>query len=434
VTDLDGWHEVTIADTAEVIVGQSPPGTSYNKEGIGLPFFQGKADFGALHPTPRVFTTAGTKYSEPDDVLISVRAPVGPTNMTVVRSVIGRGLLALRAKATVEPRYLLWAIRAREQELARLGTGSTFSAVRAHDVREFRIPLAPLAEQRRVVDVLEDHLSRLDAAEADVLNARERTTSLKRAAALRALLGESSTQHSRLTREITEDLVLPDLKDRTWARLGELAEVAGGVTKDSKRDDPSMVEVPYLRVANVQRMRLDLATIATIRVPPAKAEALRLRVGDVLLNEGGDRDKLARGWVWEGQIADCIHQNHVYRARPDTTRILPEWAAWSANYLGGEWAARHGRQSVNLASISLSTIRRMPIPLVDLAEQRRLLDTLADVTGGVARLTTQASALMARSATLRRALLTAAFAGRLTGHASDNDRIEELANASDHSR
>jgi type I restriction enzyme S subunit len=84
----------------------------------------------------------------------------------------------------------------------------------------------------------------------------------------------------------------------TGSGLGEIAEVVGGVTKDAKRQaDPSLIEVPYLRVANVQRGRLDLSMIATIRTSSVQAQKLRLEKGDVLLNEGGDRDKLGRGWV-----------------------------------------------------------------------------------------------------------------------------------------
>src|SRR5690349_7635001 len=97
-----------------------------------------------------------------------------------------------------------------------------------------------------------------------------------------------------------------------WTTLGEIAEVVGGVTKDTKKQsDPALPLVPYLRVANVQRGRIDLRSVAEIRVPSATAERLRLRPGDVLLNEGGDRDKLGRGWIWEGQLSECIHQNHV---------------------------------------------------------------------------------------------------------------------------
>lgn len=135
--------------------------------------------------------------------------------------------------------------------------------------------LPSLAEQGRIVAAIEEQLSRLDEAES-LLNRARQNAARMRAAALGA--------------------ITPRAKE--WATLGEIAEVVGGVTKDSKRQgDQTFVEVPYLRVANVQRGYLDLSEITTIRVSPERASVLRLEPGDILFNEGGDRDKLGRGWV-----------------------------------------------------------------------------------------------------------------------------------------
>ncbi|MGC4792911.1 restriction endonuclease subunit S [Micromonospora saelicesensis] len=164
-----------------------------------------------------------------------------------------------------------------------------------------------------------------------------------------------------------------------WATLGEIADVAGGVTKDSKlQSRPGLVEVPYLRVANVQRGRIDLSNVATIRVPPQKAAQLELQPGDVLLNEGGDRDKLGRGWVWQGQVPGCIHQNHVFRARIRDGSLHPKLLAWYANEVAHKWFELNGKQSVNLASISLSKIRTFPVPVPTVEEQWRIVEILDD--------------------------------------------------------
>jgi type I restriction enzyme, S subunit len=164
-----------------------------------------------------------------------------------------------------------------------------------------------------------------------------------------------------------------------WTTLGAIAEVVGGVTKDSKRQNQlGLVEVPYLRVANVQRGWLDLDNVAAIRVPPAKAEALRLQPGDVLFNEGGDRDKLGRGWVWDGQIPDCIHQNHVFRARLHSSDFLPKFLSYYGNSVGSRWFESAGRQTTNLASISLTALRKLPIPMPPAEEQRKIVEVLED--------------------------------------------------------
>ena len=165
-----------------------------------------------------------------------------------------------------------------------------------------------------------------------------------------------------------------------WTTLGEIAEVVGGVTKDTKKQsDPAIPEVPYLRVANVQRGYLDLREITKIRVPESTLAKLRLLPGDVLLNEGGDRDK-TRPAVGSGigQIADCIHQNHVFRARLRDETVLPRFLALYINDPARQWFDQHAAQSVNLASISLSTIKKLPVPLPPLGEQYRIIATLED--------------------------------------------------------
>ena len=148
--------------------------------------------------------------------------------------------------------------------------------------------------------------------------------------------------------------------------LGDVADVVGGVTKDSGRSrSDSAVVVPYLRVANVKRGQLDLVDLTEIAVEPAKLDKLRLVEGDVLLNEGGDRDQLGRGWVWTDIGRDVIHQNHVFRARLHDDRCSPLALAWMANYGNPRWFERNGKQSTNLASINLTSIKKFPVPLLE---------------------------------------------------------------------
>ncbi|MCA1706669.1 MAG: restriction endonuclease subunit S, partial [Actinobacteria bacterium] len=199
----------------------------------------------------------------------------------------------------------------------------------------------------------------------------------------------------------------------TWTTLGEIAEIRGGVTKDAKRQaDPSFVEVPYLRVANVQRGRLDLRKVTTIRVPPETVHALRLEPGDVLLNESGDRDKLGRGWVWDGQIDDCIHQNHVFRARLHD-EFDPYFVSTHANTWGRAWFEKHGRQTTNLASINLGTLKQLPVPAPPRPEQEAIVVELRRTEDARQRLMASISQARKRAASLRRSILAAAFAGHL---------------------
>ncbi len=162
----DGWIPTTLGDTCLITQGQSPPGTTYNTNGIGLPFLQGKAEFADLYPTAVKWCSAPSKVADPGDVLISIRAPVGPTNLCAVKSCIGRGLAAIRPQAGVPSRYVLYALRATEEELRSKSTGTTFEAIRGDDLRSHALPLPPLAEQRRIVAEMEKQFTRLDASVA----------------------------------------------------------------------------------------------------------------------------------------------------------------------------------------------------------------------------------------------------------------------------
>ncbi len=145
----------SLSEVAEIIAGQSPPSSTYNSEGDGVPFFQGKADFGELFPTIRAWCTEPKKMAKEGDILISVRDPVGPTNVCSTDACIGRGLSAIRAGDQLFSKYLLHYLRYIEPILSRQGVGSTFSAITQKDLRKIQIPLPPLEEQKRIASILD---------------------------------------------------------------------------------------------------------------------------------------------------------------------------------------------------------------------------------------------------------------------------------------
>mgnify|MGYP006173855343 FL=1 len=133
-------EQIKLEDVCDVIAGQSPPSSTYNQEGNGTPFFQGKADFGETYPTVRYWCDSPKKMSEPDDILFSVRAPVGPTNINNINACIGRGLAAIRCKE-IERNYLLHYLRGNEVKISSLGSGSTFKAITIGTLKDLKIPL-----------------------------------------------------------------------------------------------------------------------------------------------------------------------------------------------------------------------------------------------------------------------------------------------------
>ncbi len=191
--------------------------------------------------------------------------------------------------------------------------------------------------------------------------------------------------------------------------MEQIADVSGGLAKDSKLSDGETL--PYLRVANVQRGRLDLAEVKTIICPSERIESLLLQKGDILLNEGGDRDKLGRGWVWNNQIERCIHQNHVFKARLACQDIKPEFISHYANTEGDRYFQQQGKQTTNLASISLSKVRSLPIALPPAAEQVRILAEVERRFSFLDQVEATVNASFRRCGQLRQAVLKKAFEG-----------------------
>lgn len=133
---------------AQIIAGQSPPSETYNTNGEGLPFFQGKADFGEMFPKVRYWCKEPTKIALPNDILISVRAPVGPVNICNVESCIGRGLSAIRVNNEYSTEYIYYFLKTNEEQISRLGVGSTFTAITQKEIRELIIPIPETYEEQ----------------------------------------------------------------------------------------------------------------------------------------------------------------------------------------------------------------------------------------------------------------------------------------------
>ena len=149
-----GWRWVRLGDKniAKIIMGQSPPSTTYNQDRIGLPFYQGKTDFGDLYPSPRIWCSIPNKIAESGDILISVRAPVGPVNMCREKSCIGRGLAAIRPTNQIDNFFLFYYFKYIEGTWT--GRGSTFGAIKKRELENLQIPLPSLPEQKRIIAYL----------------------------------------------------------------------------------------------------------------------------------------------------------------------------------------------------------------------------------------------------------------------------------------
>jgi type I restriction enzyme, S subunit len=191
-------------------------------------------------------------------------------------------------------------------------------------------------------------------------------------------------------------------------RVDEVANVGSGVTLGKDLSGFKSVELPYLRVANVQDGHLDLSTIKTVRVRADEVKKYQLEVGDVLMTEGGDIDKLGRGTLWEGQIPNCLHQNHIFRIRANRELMDPGFYALVVESdIAKRYFNRVAKRTTNLASTNKTQVRafRFPVPPT-VEEQREIVDVMKASKAMLATLVAKQAALARLKKSLMHDLLT----------------------------
>jgi type I restriction enzyme S subunit len=282
------WKIGKLSDVAFFIMGQSPPSSSYidSDKSNGLPLFQGKAEFRHIHPIPTRWCTNPTKIAEPTDILLSVRAPVGPTNIADQHCCIGRGLAAIRCKQEkAEYKYVYWFLKSIESSISELGQGSTFKAITKSTIEGIKIPLPPLEEQRRIAAILD----KVDAVRQKRKEAIALTEELLRSAFLE-MFGN------------------PVTNQKGWKKikLADAVDLVNG--RAFKPSEWTTQGLPIIRIQN-------------LKSPDAKynhykghfQEKFRVKPGDLLLSWSGQLVSFGV-FIWQG--SEGVLNQHIFNVRP----------------------------------------------------------------------------------------------------------------------
>ena len=252
----------------------------------------------------------------------------------------------------------------------RVGRNTSFESF-----KEVVLPIPPLAEQQAIADYLDDRCSKIDEIIVEATASIEEYKELKQAVITEAVT--HGTLHS--TKKYSGFSWIGDIPIH-WktAQLKRFASIQSGITLGKKYDNTrELIEVPYLRVANVQSEYIDLSDIALIKVLPSELEKYRLHSGELLMTEGGDRDKLGRGCIWNGEIDPCIHQNHVFALSVNNPDLLIEYLDFvTTSDVGRDYFDLTAKKTTNLASTNSTTIMSFHIPVPPLNEQKEIVEYL----------------------------------------------------------
>lgn len=258
---------------------------------------------------------------------------------------------------------------------------------------KIRVKIPSISEQERIVARIEELFSQLDSGVETLKKTKEQLAVYRQA--------------------VLSDLYPVMTKENT-VRLDNIAQITGGITKGRDLACYDTIELPYLRVANVQDGFLDLSEMKTIELKTDEKEKYLLAAGDVLYTEGGDRDKLGRGTVWNDEIPNCVHQNHVFKARIDKGRALPQYVAyWSMSRYARNYFYSHARQSVNLASINKSILSALLLPLPDIAVQADIVDIIDTKMSICADIEKTIDVAIQHAEAMRQSILKKAFEGEV---------------------
>ncbi len=358
------------------------------------------------------YRSCGTTMVPAGSLVLSTRAPIGHLAAAGVDLCTNQGCRSLVFRNEAARQFFYYEVLAARGELVSLGQGSTFSELGKGQLQDV-VLTGPAASEQHAIAAFLDH----ETAKIDALVARKER--------LIELLQEKRT--ALITRAVTKGLDpnVP-MKDSGVEWLGEipahwevkplkaLSGLQTGLTLGKNYEGRAMTTRPYLRVANVQDGYLDLEAVAEAELPEQDASRYELRDGDVLMTEGGDFDKLGRGYLWEGQVAGCLHQNHIFAVRAAASKLRPRFLAlaMSSGY-GRAYFTATSKQSTNLASTNSTKLRNFPMLALGLSEQDRIVSGLDRETAQIDALIAKVRQAIDRLKELRTALISAAVTGKI---------------------
>jgi len=349
------------------------------------------------------------------DVLFSKDGTIGRT--VVVKEdrdfVVASSLIIIRPnKSHIDPHFLnrLCQSSLVSSQVDSLVKGAGLPRLSIHNLLKVIGCFPPLAEQTQIAAFLDRETAKIDALVAEQRRLVELLNEKRQAVISHAVTRGLNPQASMKSSGVEWLGEVPE----HWKviALKRIADVRTGVAKGKDNSSRATIMVPYLRVANVQDGYLDLDNVATIEIPAGDLERYVLKPGDVLMNEGGDFDKLGRGHVWEGQIHPCITQNHVFAVRPRAVS-----AAWLNAITGSDYAKYYfmtrSKQSTNLASISSTNLMELPVVLPPVVEQDVVLSFVASHTSRFDILINESQRAIDLLQERRTALISAAVTGQI---------------------
>jgi type I restriction enzyme, S subunit len=379
------WERTRLAEVADVLNGFAFKSTSFSKS-EGTPLLRIR-DVGTSGTEANYVGDFDRRYLvEPGSIVVGMdgdfrvarwTGPVALLNQRVCK-------ISVRDEGLYDAAFLFYALPGYLDAINALTSSVTVKHLSSRTVQDIPLPLPPLAEQRRIVAAIEEHFSRLDAAEASLHRALRRLERLRVSSIARVL-------------------------DGSWPKkpLSEVAETQLGKML-SMKSKTGVGTRPYLRNKNIQWDRVDIADVLEMDFTPKEFEKFRLRDGDVLVCEGGE---VGRAAVWRGEIEACCYQKALHRVR--SSQLVPEYLVHVLHSYAAQDAFDPYVTGSTIKHLPQEDLRRIPVPVPPPENQLRTVEEIDRQLSIADAMVAEIDRALRRSATLRRSTLGQAMTGKL---------------------
>ena len=462
-----GWQRCALAEFTRIVMGQSPPSKTYNRKGDGLPFFQGKAEFRELSPTINLYCSRPNKIAKQGAILLSIRAPVGPTNLVQNECCIGRGLAAIHPCGGIEPKFLLYFFRSIEPVISGKGIGSTFKAITKQFVEDLEVNLPPLSEQHGIIAKIEELFTELGKGVESLKAARVKLNVYRQAVLKHAFEGKLTAQWREENNDKleTREQLLARIKQerqaryeqqlrkwkaavRTWQEEGKedkkparpkklpkltelihdlateppplpkswiwekLGWMTCGVEYGTAAKSSTNGRVPVLRMGNIQNAKFDWADLVYTSDDNEIAQYL-LQDGDVLFNRTNSPELVGKTAIYKG-ARPAVFAGYLIRVNHIRSVVKGHYLNL---FLNSHIARQYGNgvktDGVNQSNINGKKLSNYPFPYCSIEEQRKIAGILENTFSLIDEMEADIFQELQKADALRQSILRRAFAGNL---------------------
>jgi type I restriction enzyme S subunit len=380
------WKWVKLGEACNIIMGQSPPSTSYNTDGIGMPFFQGKAEFTKLYPVVEKWCTTPNKIATPNDILLSVRAPVGATNIANQKCCIGRGLAAIRYE---NYKYVFYFLRSKQQELDSKGTGTTFRAISGGTIREILFPFPPKPTQQAIVSKIEVLFSELDKGIDNLHTAQQQLKSYRQSVLKWAFV--NSTFENFVLKDVTEKIQIGPF----GTQLHKEDYIENGIPLIN----PTHIKDGFIVANN------------SFSILKSKRNSLPnyiLEEGDVIMGRRGEMGRC--GLVTKKEVGWFCGTGSLY-FRPDKKKVNPVFLYYNLSSEPVKKYLDDNAGGTTMANLNLKIVNDIPISLPSIEEQQKIVQTIESRLSVADKMEESIIQSLQQAEALRQSILKKAFEG-----------------------